>query len=247
MSNSLIMSGMHAINIKTNDKQVLNFTCSGAVCRSNLGSVITLNELINQTLDDLSVSEVTLGSRRTFNNSTSKIDSFSEVYDQNVKGTEYGFWGDYGYAAAFSGMFRDSGVSFQGAAAYGRATNTNPTGVGSATWSGIVDALPIQYSAATAATEPQRQQGTVTLTINDLSRSQPTIDASIVLSGGYGNISLPSWASMPLNNGHFFADGGALIDSYNSIEGKFHGPNHEEAYGVFDNGTWLGTFGAKKQ
>ena len=106
--------------------------------------------------------------------------------------------------------------------------------------------MPIQYSANTAATEPQRQQGSITLTINNLSQQYATIGASIVLDGGYGDISLPSWASMPLTNGHFYAVGNPVVYSTRSMEGRFHGPNHEEAYGVFDNGNWLGSFGAKR-
>ena len=249
ISNSLMMSGIHAINIKTNDRIVENFSCSGAVCSSDLGSIITLNELINQTLDDISVSEVTLGSRDTFNTSVTKLSTFNKVFRADISGTEYTLWGDYGYAGLAAAYYEfDSGanVRAQFAAAIGRATNTNPTGPGSATWRGIVDALPIQYSANTAATEPQRQQGSITLTIKDLSQQYATIGASIVLDGGYGDISLPSWASMQLTNGHFYAVGGPVVGSTRSMEGRFYGPNHEEAYGVFDNGNWLGSFGVKR-
>lgn len=249
ISNSLMMSGIHAININTNDKIVENFSCSGAVCRSSLGSTITLNELINQILDDLSVSEVTLGSRYKFDASTARVSTFNKVFDANISGIQYTLWGDYGYAALASAYYKfDSGADAraQFAAAVGQAANTNPTGAGSATWRGIVDALPIQYSANTAATEPKPQQGSVTLTINDPNQQFPTIGASIVLDGGYGDISLPSWASMPLTNGHFSADGDRFVGSTRSMEGKFYGPNHEEAYGVFDNGNWLGSFGAKR-
>ena len=51
---------------------------------------------------------------------------------------------------------------------------------------------------------------------------------------------------MPLTKGHFQAVGNAVIGSTRSMEGKFYGPNREEAYGVFDNGNWLGSFGAKR-
>ena len=155
------------------------------------------------------------------------INKFNEVLDANISGTQYTIWGDYGYAALLPAYYKfDSGADAraQFAAAIGRATNTNPTGASSATWQGIVDALPIQYSANTAAVEPQRQQGSVTLTINDLNQQYPTIGASIVLDGGYGDISLPSWASMQLTNGHFYAAGNPFVYSTETIEGRFYGP-----------------------
>ncbi|MCY4602572.1 MAG: hypothetical protein OXF27_21935 [Acidobacteria bacterium] len=30
------------------------------------------------------------------------------------------------------------------------------------------------------------------------------------------------------------------------IEGRLHGPAHEEAWGVFDTGAYIGAFGAKR-
>ena len=31
------------------------------------------------------------------------------------------------------------------------------------------------------------------------------------------------------------------------LTGNFHGPDHEEAYGVFDTGAYVGAFGAKRE
>ncbi len=30
-------------------------------------------------------------------------------------------------------------------------------------------------------------------------------------------------------------------------QGRFHGPGHEEAWGVFDTGAFVGAFGARRQ
>lgn len=65
--------------------------------------------------------------------------------------------------------------------------------------------------------------GTAELRIADLTR--PRVDADIDLDGG-------------------FAKGTA---GSNRIEGRFHGPDHEEAWGTFDTGAYVGAFGAKRE
>ena len=49
---------------------------------------------------------------------------------------------------------------------------------------------------------------------------------------------------MPLAQGSF-ASGTAGRDDY--LEGNFHGPDHEEAYGVFDTGAYVGAFAARRR
>ena len=56
------------------------------------------------------------------------------------------------------------------------------------------------------------------------------------------SITPTEWASVPLANGGFSV--GTVGNNY--LAGNFHGPGHEEAYGVFDTEVYTGAFGAKK-
>ena len=58
------------------------------------------------------------------------------------------------------------------------------------------------------------------------------------------DISEPGWKDMPLAQGRF-TSGTAGQDDY--LEGNLHGPKHEEAYGVFDTGAYVGAFGAMRR
>ena len=81
--------------------------------------------------------------------------------------------------------------------------------------------------------------GTATLTIADLSR--PRVDVAIEVPGH--TIGAPGWADMALGNGAF-SSGTAGTDY---LSGNFHGPAHEEAWGVFDTADYIGAFGAKRE
>ena len=114
--------------------------------------------------------------------------------------------------------------------AVGAASGTNPGGTGSATWSGVAEA------ASTRTFE--RRQGSATVTIADLSRPRVGVEIDVP---GFA-IGSPAWADMQLADGGF-ATGSAGADR---LEGNFHGPDHDEAYGVFDTGAHVGAFGAKR-
>ncbi len=159
----------------------------------------------------------------------------------SAEATSYGFWGEHGFAAVALGAGPLSaeieGTAFSGdfslaqAYAMGDATGMDPTGMGSATWTGIAEA------AATGTFE--RLRGTATVTIADL--SQPRVGIAIDVAGH--DIGAPGWADMPLTNGRFSV--GRAGTDY--LEGYFHGPGHEEAWGVFDTTGYIGAFGAKRQ
>ena len=104
-------------------------------------------------------------------------------------------------------------------------------GAGRAIWRGIAEA------ASTATFE--RLTGAATVTIADLSR--PRVGVAIDVPGH--RIGAPGWADMPLLNGRF-ATGTAGTDY---LAGDFHGPAHQEAWGVFDTGAYVGAFGAKRE
>ena len=227
------------------DRLVERFSCSGARCVGQEGTVITVADLLDPDTD-IDLAEVTLGSRGGFDTVTTagKFDTSSSF--QGVTITDfpspfsYGFWGEYGFAAVEIGngrlAGRSQGVSFTGnmswAGAYvvGDAAGTNPGGIGSATWRGIAEAASTRTF--------QRRQGTATVTIADLSRPRVGVDIDIT---GFP-IGSPAWSDMRLARGHF-ATGSVGTDR---LEGNFHGPDHSETYGTFDTGAYVGAFGAKR-
>ena len=162
--------------------------------------------------------------------------------------TGYGLWGNYGYAAVeVAGGFWSGEVDlnlfgravgqipFEGEVSYawayatGNATGTNPTS-GRARWQGIAEA------ASTHRLE--RRRGTVLVTVSDL--SNPLVSVEIYVEGRA--IGSERWVDMPLAEGHFVT--GTAGSDY--LEGSFHGPEHSEAYGVFDTAAYIGAFGARR-
>ena len=152
----------------------------------------------------------------------------------------YGVWGEYGLAAVetvrgpFSGTTQ--GVAFTGdvnatiSYVFGRPTGYNPSGFGSATWRGAAEAVSTRSY--------QRRGGTATITMADLSVPWVAVDVTI---DGYP-IGSPAWDGIPLYNGRF-ATGSKGRDR---LVGDFYGPAHEEGYGAFDTGAYVGAFGTRR-
>ena len=227
------------------DRLVEPFSCSGTRCVGQNGTVVTVADLLDPDAD-VDLTEVTLGSRGGFHTVTTagKLDTSSSV--QGVTITDfpspfsYGFWGEYGFAAVeiadgqlagrVQGVSFNGDISWTGAYVVGDANRTNPTGIGSATWSGIAEAASTRTF--------QRRQGTASVTIADLSRPRVAVDIGIT---GFA-IGSSAWSDIALTNGGF-ATGTVGTDR---LEGDFYGPNHEETYGTFDTGAYVGAFGAKR-
>ena len=83
-------------------------------------------------------------------------------------------------------------------------------------------------------------EGTAVLRIADLSR--PLVDVDVDLDDGGAGVAL-RWTGMRPSGGGF-AKGTAGTDR---IDGRFHGPEHQEAWGVFDTATHVGAIGAKRE
>ena len=226
------------------DTLVEGVSCAGARCVAADGTETAVEDLTDPSGIELEAVEASLGARGGFDTATTsgRFEVSQTLPDLTVSPevTSYGFWGAHGFAAlalaagplsaasggtAYSGDFR-----LAQAYAVGDATGTNPAGMGSATWTGIAEA------AATGTLT--RLQGTATVTIADLSR--PRVGVSIDVPGHA--IGAPGWADMPLGNGRFTV--GTAGADY--LEGNFHGPGHEEAWGVFDTADYLGAFGARR-
>ena len=223
-------------------------TCQGTRCSLN-GETISLEDL---TAGDLAsptgaaLTRAEIGKRAGFD--TLALEGRSQIAEKLREGstagtgfaTSYGAWGAHGFAAVeiATGSYTEAirGIPLEGsirgvvAYVFGDRNPTNPAGQGSATWRGVAEA------ASTRTFE--RREGVSTLTIADL--SQPRVSVGIDI-GGF-DISADGWADMALTNGRFASTAEGAY-----MAGDFHGPNHEEAYGVFDTGAYVGAFGAKRQ
>ena len=234
-------------------------TCEGIRCSAEDGSDVELALSAFIDLDsDISVSEAKLQSRDGFD--TAAIKGTLDLSDIGVLLPEitlteipevqgYGFWGEHGmaglaladgpYAGQIDGDELPIPVPFNGHMkavipfALGDASGTNPSGTGSATWTGIAEAVSPRTF--------MRREGTATLKIADLSLPDPTVSVAIDIDGN--SISESGWADVPLAAGRF-TYGTAEVDY---LEGNFHGAEHSEAYGVFDTDTFTGAFGAKRK
>ena len=224
-------------------------TCTGTDCDlsgSGGQGTIALEELITEDVvipTGIDLTRLELGKRDGFDTlAVVGGDRISEqLSDKTITAfgstTSWGVWGKYGYAAVeiIAGSLGDDAISLgmSGATAYvfGDRNPTNPGGTGSATWQGPVEA------ASTGTFE--RREGKATLTIPDL--ALPRIGAEIEVAGT--NISKPSWKDMALSLGHFTS--GTAGRDY--MAGNFHGPDHGEAYGVFDTEAYVGAFGAMRK
>ena len=226
-----------------------SFSCNGPRCIGNSSrDAISLDDFISpsgaSSDTDVTLTRADLGSRAGFDTLTFSGSSPVSIPDLTITGKEsadyYAAWGQYGVAflavadRSVSGRYR--GIPFTGdfrivmPYVLGDAAGTNPTGLGSATWTGVAEAASTRNF--------RRRQGQATLTIAELSR--PRVGVKIDIAG-YA-IGSPGWSDIPLANGGF-ATGRAGSDY---LEGNFHGSNHGEAYGVFDTGVYVGAFGAKR-
>ena len=258
-SDTLLVPSVHsyyslsAEGVTIDDRVVERVSCTGASCTGDDGTDLSVQGLINpsdQLLnppDELRPTEVAIESRSGFDTVTlrARFEASESIEDVTITSApsalSYGFWGEHGFGAvdvadgSFSG--RIQGTPFTGnfgfATAYagGDAAGTNPTGMGSATWSGIAGAV--------STGDFQRHQGTATVTIAEL--SQPRVGVDIDISGQ--DIGSPAWADMPLVDGAFTSGD---VDTSDYLAGNFHGPDHEETYGVFDTGSYVGVFGARR-
>lgn len=117
------------------------------------------------------------------------------------------------------------GITDAGAVSFGDWQAANPTVTGSATWTG-------DMIAATHAGS-DRTTGTAHLVLEDLAQPRVALELS---SPDTGTL---HWSDLPLHEGSFNAGDG-------SMQGRFYGPQHQEAGGVFARDGWLGAFGVSR-
>ena len=271
-SDNLLVPGLHVgysisiggSELKATEPFFQGASCSGpTTCETEstdeaTGSTLALRDIVNFSTFDLGPAEVVLDSRGGFDtvDIATDIDVSSSILDDVVNVTppsarSYGFWGVHGFAGVVIGDGPVSGdarqealgvqatipfdgeLSFGLAFAMGDVSGTNPTGVGSLTWRGIVEV------ASTRTFE--RRPGMVEVIIADL--TQDPLYVSVNVEVDDFRVGPPEWSNVGLTAGHFLH--GAVADE-NYLEGNLHGPDHEEAYGVFDTGSYTGAFGARQ-
>ncbi len=254
-ADTLRMSGLHARwSLSAPGEETIEDTfdeavrCTGVRCDAADGTATTVRDLLDPSANiDPDTIAAALGTRGGFDTVTTRggfrttetLPGLTVSVSPAVTG--YGFWGDHGYAALALSTgpvtAEIEGTSYSGdfsmAQGYvaGDATGSNPSGTGSATWTGIAEASPADTN--------ERLMGTATVTIADLSR--PRVGVAIEVPGHA--IGAPGWRDMRLANGVFSS--GTSGRDY--LEGAFHGPGHEEAWGVFDTADHVGVFGARRQ
>ena len=254
-ADALLLTGLHMRwslaaegEATVEDAVVAAVACAGARCVGADGAATTAGDLYDPAAGvSPDAAEAVLGQRGGFDTVTTgggfavagTVPGPAVTATPAVMG--FGFWGAHGAAALVLGTgplaAETDGTAFSGdfalaqAWAAGDATGTNPVGVGGATWTGIAEASP------TGAFE--RLQGTATVTIADL--SAPRVGVAIDVPGHAIGAAL--WTDLPLAAGRF----GAGTPGIDHLSGNFHGPGHEEAWGVFDTADYLGAFGARKE
>ncbi|MDE0304472.1 MAG: hypothetical protein OXI87_06245 [Albidovulum sp.] len=123
--------------------------------------------------------------------------------------------------------------SYHAGVSIGYATGTRPVS-GTATWKGVV--------VAGDYVQRELHQGDATLTANF---GASNID--VRLTGFYDVETGAERDSIVFDEVPFTSDGFRDSAVNKMIEGKFYGPNHAEAGGVFEHGSRFGAFGAIRQ
>ena len=256
----LLMPGVHvqysvsALDVETATESVFqDVSCEATACTAagitlDLASTL-LTDLIDADIG-ISVSEADLRTREDgfdtafVRGDLDASDIGALVPDITLidipEALAYGLWGRHGMAGLviadgpFSGRTAD--IPFSGDMdvaipfVFGDVSGTSPGGSGKATWSGIAEVVALRTF--------RRQEGSATLTIADL--AQPAVTVGIEVGGN--PIGKSGWTDLPLAGGRFMF--GSAGDDY--LEGNFHGPDHGEAYGVFDTDNFTGAFGATR-
>ena len=134
---------------------------------------------------------------------------------------------------------------------YGQYPGANPTGMGSATWTGVMTGLDVKrfepddaigwlFGGVRLDETTRWLFGDARIDIDDL--SNPDVDVSFTgvrdVKAGTARPDM-AWNDLSLTNGAF-NDG-------QTISGMFSGPTQQEVGGVFDRDGITGAFGAKRQ
>ena len=156
------------------------------------------------------------------------------VRDEGVSFNTYGVWGEYNVGSPLAARFTDLGVSATAVipVSTGYSPGTDPVS-GSATWLGAMVG-----NAYTGSALGRPVIGDTTLTANFQASSVDVAITGIAERQTGRSYADMRWTGIRMSGGAFRATG---------IDGRFYGPNHEEAGGVIDNNGIAGAFSAKRQ
>ena len=158
----------------------------------------------------------------------------------------YGGWLDHGYFEVqriITSTMPESTVSYgpleRLGALFGTGTGSNPVS-GSATWRGVMVGADVSHNTF----DDDVVRGDTDVRV-DLANADVDVTFTniryLANDSALGDI---SWEDIPMVNGRFEK----AVDSQPShLSGTFLGHDHEEVGGVFEHGTLVGAFGAKRQ
>ena len=140
--------------------------------------------------------------------------------------------------------YHDEVVVYLDIFSIGAASGTNPTRLGgSATWLGMMAGIDESIAGPGISRLEHEEDniylGDATLTINDF--AMPEVDVhftNVANADSSRRLRDVSWYDLPMTAGGFEGEG---------ILGRFYGPRHQEAGGVFQVGAVNGAFGAVRQ
>ncbi len=202
-------------------------SCSGSVC-----TVTYLNESVTVDLRDIdpSGSAATVTERQLRNGvETGRL----TASDGESRFDAFGVWGEYNAATTGAGTTNVKGIDirFVVPTSLGDGSASNPTS-GSASWSGAMTGVKVGRTglgaevAGDAAMAVDFAEASLDLEFTNIAELLSGADA--------GDI---RWQDVAMQAGGFTDDG---------LDGRFYGPNHEEAGGVFERDDIAGAFSLKR-
>ncbi len=241
----LIAYGVTTQGSRFTDHQHVRTSCAGDQCTLSSGGTVTLADFRGATAPDFA-GQISISSLGGFDavqaegQLTQNVTVGGSSVTVALEADSFGVWGQHGHAAVSSGSGPVSGslldVAFSGtyelalSSVLGDATGSNPTGTGSATWTGIAHA---------ASTSDYRHgSGTSSVTIPDL--ANPTVSVAVDVSGFA--IDDSRWIGIPLTAGSYRYG----TQGRDFINGRFFGSDHSETYAVFETGSYVGIIAADR-
>ena len=202
--------------------------CSGSIC-----TVTFQGERVTVDLREVDPDgpDVTVTGQSTRNSvQTGRATASEDGFDFST----FGVWGDYNVGTPSRGSTTVDGVSIEFAlpSSLGTGSGSNPVS-GSAVWTGAMAGVKVGGSGLGAEVTGDAVM-TVDLTAADLDLAFTNIaDTSGARSDDL------RWTGVSMRNGSFSGIGG--------LDGRFYGPNHEEAGGVFERSGIAGAFSLARQ
>ena len=156
------------------------------------------------------------------------------VTEDDIRFDTFGVWGTYNAATAAVGSGRLEGIAVRFAVpvSMGVGSGSNPL-TGSASWTGAMTGVRVADSGLGAEVT-----GDAALTA-DLAASSLNLAFTNIADRSGVQSSDIRWQGVSMQNGSFNGNGG--------LQGRFYGPNHEEAGGVFERSGIAGAFSLARQ